>query len=181
MSAIEGNIFDWFRSPEECLRYRVRVGSWMSPVDEVSCARVILLMEADRALRYQPSMPEINEVPTMNLRRFVWCHGLDHRSLFDNRADLARPFVPYPLLAAWDSSPSAVVDVYWRCDRRLYLSVDRQRWKWCAVCPGQRWISGKVSNGIPEMPEFQKVPTRRLRIKEVVRVLDSDSLSLPGC
>ena len=141
------------------------VGSSRCPFGELPSVWVILLMEAELALLYQPWMPEINEVPTMNLRRFVWCHGLDHRCLFDNRADLARPFVPYPLLAAWDSSPSAVVDVYWRCDRRLYLSVDRQRWKWCAVCPGQRWISGMVSDGIPGMPEFQRAPTRMLRMR----------------
>ena len=36
----------------------------------------------------------------MTLRRFVWLHLLDKRSVFDARPDLARPPVPYPLLAA---------------------------------------------------------------------------------
>ncbi len=132
-------------------------------------------METVLTLRYSPGMPEVTEVSTMNLRRFVWCHGLDHRSTFDNRTDVARPFVPYPLLAAWDSSPAAVVDVYWRSDRRLFLSVDRQRWNWCAICPGQRWQSGAVRDGIPEFIEFQRLPARRIREKVAVRVFDPDS------
>ena len=127
-------------------------------------------MEAWAALRYQRGMPETKAVSSMSLRRFIWWHGLDHRSLFDHRKDIARPLVPYPLLAAWDASPTAEVDVYWRDDRCLYLSVDRQRWNWCVVCPGQRWWSGMVRDGIPEMREFQRASLRRFQRKAGVEV-----------
>jgi hypothetical protein len=113
----------------------------------------------------------------MTLRRFVWLHHLDKRSVFDARPDLARPPVPYPLLAAQAVRPDSVIDVYWRRDRRLYLAVERSTWRWCLVAVGCRWQTGELKDGLPSMEEFQRHP-RRLSFGRIKgkRTLDAQPL-----
>ncbi len=100
--------------------------------------------------------------PPVNLRQFLWLHHLEMRSVFDSQPDLARPPVPYPLLAAQTARPDSVIDVYWRKDRQLYLSVERSTWRWCLVAAGRRWQTGELKDGLPSLDEFQGHPRRLL-------------------
>lgn len=70
------------------------------------------------------------------------------------------PPVPYPLLAAQAVRPDAVIDVYWRRDRQLYLAVERFAWSWCLVAPGERWQTGELRERVPSMEKFQRHPRR---------------------
>jgi hypothetical protein len=116
-------------------------------------------------------------LPSVNLRRFVWLHLLDKRSVFDAQPDLARPPVPYPLLAVQAVRPDSVIDVYWRKDRQLYLSVERSTWQWCLVAAGRRWQTGELKDGLPSIEEFQRNP-RRLSIGGIKRKRTQDAQSI---